>query len=336
MALVALDGFRSYPNAIDMQPAWSFGDFAIGNASFTGGFDTSGPGGARERYGSTNSGGTYGVTKILPGNYSRLAVSFDLRVTATTYLSINGPAHFERTKSSSQIAGQARVYFQSNNDAEFYWSIPTAATGASYSALKVAEGGSLTANETYHVELLIDVTAALGTFKLRLNGQTVIDTTFDRDRIANGYQATAFNEIMFTGGGRISNFLVYTEDADHTFPLGPTDIGYLETPNGDLAMSPAASDATFLQIVSPNYTALDLTDPPAGTIRGAALVYRVGASDGQQQADVVVQAASGGTAYATETTTVTPGTPFVTKHKILPMAALSDLANMQIKVKSGS
>lgn len=177
--------------------------------------------------------------------------------------------------------------------------VPTAAApSVSMNSLAVASGSeSLAVNQVYHVQMLVDIRNPTGVFKVLLNGVMLFDATFNRDRLANGFQPLGIGSIIIsttsTGGTQnvgISDLVAWLPDSDHPFPSPkPLKIRYY-APSATLATP--ADESTFVTVNTDTYAnyAIPAGSVPASSeIIGAKAYVRMRAQDGASFANADIK-----------------------------------------------
>lgn len=335
MKLNFADGLKGWLNGADMAQAWVFGTspfivFPAGSA-------------AEVRSGTSSAAGI--MTRAIEPS-ARVAVSTDCRLPASNgALSIGAsPAGYgDRNRTSSGSYAFGIHLFINNLVPRLYYDILTSSTGTGANSMLLDEMEPLIAGASYHIEMIIDHTEPVGVTKVYINGDLKSVVTYDRDRIASGFQATAFGEISFktfaaatSNYPTLSNIVSYEPDPDPT-PIGPIDVSYLVTPDPSLSIGPAV-DTTGIAISDNAWHDLVMSDLGAGgDILAAELIYRVAAVAGQDPARAEVAIESIGVQRgSTDSLIITPG--FAPKLLSIPLPATALAApiinDVKMKIRS--
>lgn len=289
--LLALEGFGEYASPAGMSASgrWLHKSTTLAISNGTG------PGGASEIH-STGFYNRFAITKPF-AQKARVAASFDVRLpeswSGVARIALNPAGWHTRAAAVSTGALYAIDIYVENNIPTVYHRVPSAATGAGIASSLVL--GSLPAwipGNTYHIEILADLSSAESTVAIRVNGA---ETSFNfmRDRVNNGFQATQLGELSFASIGayassraHFSNVVIYEPTAEMPFPQGPIDVLYCAAQNANLGANPP-NDATSVSIASTAWASFDISDLPAGAgaILGADMRIRLAAS-GQVAASV--------------------------------------------------
>lgn len=204
-----------------------------------------------------------------------------------------------------------------------FYNIPTNLSG-SMNQLKIGSLKPWMPGRHYHVEIKVDHTNPVARIIVYVNGVLELDTTYDRDRIDNGYQVKDFRRVMLGGGSSsssrrppiYSNLVIYTDDADTTFPMGPIDLTTVSPNAGQgydgLRAAPNADDVTSVAVLpgaTLNGTFDDLTLSP-NPVLAVDLLVRHGSIAGLEPSQITTSARkSDGTVAVSTLTTAAPNLP---------------------------
>lgn len=126
---------------------------------------------------------------------------------------------------------------------------------------------SLKDGQVYHLEGKVDHSSAVATIVLYLNGAKILDTTYSRDRIDSGMQDLAFRSVALGGVSSVAaqqslyrDLVIYTDDAQTTFPMGPID-HVTKT-----AIAGAGYDGLIIDVAATDATAVNLA--PGAEVNG--------------------------------------------------------------------
>lgn len=190
---------------------------------------------------------------------------------------------------------------------DFVHTVQTSQTASN--SLIIAKGPALRESEFYHIECEIDITLSLATFKAYVNGEIVADAQFDRDRIVNQFTTNDIATFKWgLGGGYVNmaNLVIYTPDAETSFPMGPLEIGRISPTSGPefqvVDYDPNASDGGWHVIPPGGEAVWGLSDIPEGhPVLFAEMRGRVAAGNGFTPSvmDIELQRADGTISAAT-------------------------------------
>lgn len=268
--------------------------------------------------------GTIGTTTTL--------FSFGLNpanIASTAYTS-NGNERFQVEAYGSNI----RVYRRGfNPDGTTASTVQTVAT--------VAHG--MTAGMSYRIEILADVTSETGSVEVLINGVSVVSSEFSRTVGAYACDADFGIVSLYcqnsTGcRGRVSNVVVYTDDAVTAWPVGPLNIGYLPAqPNSGETINfpPSATDPEILVTdeTGKTWQLGDISGVSAASIKAVIGSVRMSSPDAVVPASADVVFLNGATVLASSTQVVQPGSPVYDRHTTIPVTDPNVLNEMTMTVR---
>lgn len=239
-----------------------------------------------------------------------VAMSFFMRMPSTSSqrgMRIGFSPRPWRLDRLSSASGSAPIAFEfsttSGGVPSVIHNVPTAAApSVSMNSLSVASGAEpLAANQVYHVQMMIDIRNPVGVFRVLLNGVVLFDATFNRDRLANGFQPLGVGSIIISStssGGQnvgISDLVAWLPDSEHPFPSPkPLKIRYY-APSATLATP--ADESTFVLVNTDTYANYAIpagSVPATAEIIGARAYVRMRAQDGASFANADVKLSIGG------------------------------------------
>lgn len=326
MAVIAIDGFGQYANAAEVLSLpgtrWS------GNVS---------PSGNQNPYSLTRASGISSSDELkvvgggpnsalfrdMMGTFTTVAFSFDFKAVASTnrlFIGLVPQAWITADRySSNSGGGLIAIGFEVNGlNASLYHELPTAATAAAAkNSLQLGSTSALTADANYHVDVFCKLNGPTSQAILYLNGQKVVDVTFNSDRIDNNYQAKSFSHLCLATGrtgnssinvaNPISNLFIYEPDAELVFPVGSVDI---KSYSPSATLGTPADDSTFVNINTDtyqNYAIPSGSVPSGAVVVGAVAHVRLKGSGGTDTANSDVVLDINGERLVMAQTPIAPG-----------------------------
>ena len=205
----------------------------------------------------------------------------------------------------------------------------------------VAHG--MTAGTSYRIEILADVTSETGRVEVLINGVSVVASDFSRTIGTYACDAsfgivTLYCQNSSGCRGRLSNVVVYSDDAVTSWPVGPLNIGYLPAqPNGGETMNfpPLASDPEIpvTDESGKTWQLGDISGVSAASIKAVIGSVRMSSPDAVVPASADVVLRNGSAVLASSTQIVQPGTPVYDRHTIIPVTDPAVLNAMTMTIR---
>lgn len=307
MAYKVFDPFKQYANAADIEKGWeSTVGYSTANYYLILRPEPAGPWGKTAMVLGGGTGSTIRnsalYTKVIENIEPELCMSVDIRLGSAGYSAASAYIMTDTNtsrQSKNNLAGTISVEINGRIP-KVYHTIVTYNDAVSFGTNKLLLGefSQLVAGESYTLQMrgkIVD--QQHGEATIILNGE-VMELTFNPTRVTPdpGFVQNGFNAIS-TASNRsstgvanetlVSDLVIYTNDAETTWPLGPLDLKVKQTPDANLAVGPV-NEATFVTVNGE--LEFDVEDP-VGEIIGAAVMTRANAVNGNVavgfQVDVV-------------------------------------------------
>lgn len=296
MAYKVFDPFKQYANAADIEKGWES----------TVGYSTASyyllvrpePAGPFGKYAVVFGGGTGSTiynsslyTKVIEDIEPELCMSLDFRLGSAGYSAASAYIMTDTNTSrlsKNNLVGTLSVEINGKIPKIYHTIVTSVGTSVfGLNKLLLGEFSQLVDGESYTLQMrgkIID--QQHGEATVILNGE-VMELTFNPTRVTPdpGFVQTGFNAIS-TASRRsstavasetlVSDLVIYTNDAETSWPLGPIDLKIRQTPDANLAVGPV-NESTFVTV---NGTLEFDVEDPEGEIIGAAVMTRANAVNG--------------------------------------------------------
>lgn len=199
----------------------------------------------------------------------------------------------------------------------------------------------MAAGASYRIEIKLDVGEATGRAQVLVNGAMLVDAEFPR--AFSGYENDApFGVLSLhaqgtTGArGRISNFVLYSDDGATHWPVGPVNLTYLSAqPNpGETISAPPALTDPEIPVDSATGKTWTLADISAvSAVLGVVGSVRLTAPNALAPALADVVWASGGAPVRTDSYVIQPGVPVADAQVLVPVSDAAGLNSLTLTVR---
>ncbi|PTX47002.1 hypothetical protein IQ03_03501 [Gemmobacter caeni] len=202
---------------------------------------------------------------------------------------------------------------------------------------------TMSAGASYRIEVLADVTAETGTAEVLINGVSVLSAEFSRTIGTYPCDAPFGIASLYAQGvtgarGRLSNLVLYTDDATTTWPVGPLNISYLPAaPNAGETINfpPLLTDPEIpiTDATGKTWSLGDISGVSAASIKAVIGSVRMSSPDAVVPASADVVFRNGAAVLASSTHVVQPGTPVYDRHTTIPVTDPGVLNAMTMTVR---
>lgn len=307
MAWKVYEPFKEYAGGLDLEKGWEYpGTFSIASYYLLVRPEPAGPFG---KYGVVFGGGTGSTiknstlySKVIGEIQPDICMSVDFRLGSAGYSATSCFALTDTNtsrKAKENVGAILSIEIQGRVP-KVYHTIITFESGVNFGTNKMLLGefSQLVAGQSYTLEMRAKIIDQQhGEATIHLNGETM-DVAFNPTRVTpdpafvqNGFNvfstASYRSSTAVASETLVSDLVIYTDDDETPWPLGPLDLEVRQTPNVNLAIGPV-NESTFVTVNGE--LEFDVEDP-VGEIIGAAVMTRANAVDGNVpvgfQVDVV-------------------------------------------------
>lgn len=202
---------------------------------------------------------------------------------------------------------------------------------------------TMSAGASYRIKVLADVAAETGVVEVLINGVSVLSAEFSRTIGTYPCDAPFGIASMYAQGvtgarGRLSNLVLYTDDAVTTWPVGPLNISYLPAvPNAGETINfpPLLTDPEIpiTDATGKTWSLGDISGVSAASIKGVISSVRLSAPDALTPAQAEVSYHAPGQPIASMLNEVQPGTPVPDRQMNLGVLDPATLNAMTLTVR---
>lgn len=343
--IIFYDGFHQYATVSELALRWSHApNLQIGQ-------------GGRSLNPSVQMSGQYardGLIKDLAPT-QKIGIHFRMRCSSfgmtLPFICLGG----SKTRGDITTAAASDTVITSNNVASdiISLSLPSSRILEVHSVIRGSAGKNallvgqaampaMVSEQLYAVDMIIDLSATTAIVKVALDGVVVLDTTFDRDRIAPaaGYVTDMIEYVAFLGPHstanirpKFSDIVIYTPDENLT-PLGPLAVDYVY---GEGLARPITNTSGFIvplgdSVIKPVVT----SGSDIGPVYAARMIGRTlpGVTERPYDAKISIIDAADAELVSVETGRVDSMSPQFLEAPLTGVTQMSDLAGLRVKMES--
>lgn len=202
---------------------------------------------------------------------------------------------------------------------------------------------SFSADTSYRIEIMVDTSSETSEVQVMINGVHVISTTFSRTIGAYSCDSdmgilSLYCQSSSNCRGRISNFIMYSDDSTTAWPAGALKISYVyaQANSGQTFSMPPLSSDTDVTISSNSgeeWSFSDISGIDPGDVKGVIGYCRLLSSDAIIPAYSNIEYSDSEGVISSSDYDIQPGTGHVSKDINLGVLHPDSINNMKIKVR---